>query len=268
MNRIGRARLAIAVAGCVFLAGSGCGDSESSTDIATDAMTAIFSATANGNGITNVRAELRIPGDHILDDYVNLNRGDRLIAKRTYPITLRDNERLMFEHHRFGDSTYGVGFRDQEKDSVIEIAFDRSATGGVSANASSVTLPAPFELDWEEDPLTTNSAPRSFSRSSATPYFVVWDPFGAPEFEPGDALSFRVTGNCIQTFQGFIDWPGGEDSLQLTGVLDDREPPNDEKSCPLRVEFTLSRAGTVDPAFAGGSFVARQVRFLKLSSEP
>ncbi len=268
MNQMGRARLAIAVAACVCLAGAACGDSESSTDVETDAMTAIFSATAHGNGLTDVRAELRIPGDDILDDYVNLNRGDRLIAKRTYPITLEENERILFEHHLFGDSTYGVGFRDHEKDSLIEIALDRSATGEVSANDSSVTLPTPFELDWVDDFVAMSEAPEPFSRSSATPYFVVWDPFGAPDFEPGDALSFSVTGNCIETFQGVIDWQGGEDSLQLTGVLDDRDPPHDKKSCPLRVAFRSSRAGTVDPAFAGGSFVGRQVRILKLQSTP
>lgn len=97
---------------------------------------------------------------------------------------------------------------------------------------------------------------------------MIWDPFDAPDFEPGDALDYEVTGSCIETLRGGIDWPGGEDMLQLTDVLEDRDPPDDGKSCTIRVELTLRRTGMVDPLFADGSFVGEQVRVLKLKSTP
>jgi len=250
----------------------GCGDNgggESSPDIETTSMTASFSARSVGSSGTDVRAGLSIPGDGLFIDEVNLNGGDRLIAKRIHPISLEERAKVMFEHDEFfGCCDYGVGFPSDDKDTIFEIALDRSASGQVSAPDSSVTLPTPFELDWVEDPVAMTAAPEPFSRSSSTPYFVIWDPFDAPDFEPGDALDYEVSGSCIETLRGEIDWQGGEDVLQLTDVLEDLDPPDDGKSCTIRVELTLSRTGTIDPAYAGGSFVGEQVRVLELRSTP
>ena len=129
-------------------------------------------------------------------------------------------------------------------------------------------MPTPFELDWVEDPVTMRSAPKRFSRSSTTPYFVTWDPFGAPDFAPGDVLSYAVFGNCIEPYSGAIDWPGGEDALQLTGVLEDRPPPRDGRNCLLHVVISLGRTGVLDPAFFDGSFIGKQIRELHLESTP
>jgi hypothetical protein len=166
------------------------------------------------------------------------------------------------------ETGYFADFPTREPDSTYEIRFDRTATGRTSAGPSSVTLPVPFEIQWVSDPVAMTSAPKSFSRSSATPYFVVWDPFGAPDFVPGDTLRYEVSGSCIQTLTGMIDWSAGEDSLQLTNVLVDAPPPRDEKVCPLRVELTLSRDGTIDASYLDGTFVGEQVRFLELHSTP
>jgi hypothetical protein len=131
-----------------------------------------------------------------------------------------------------------------------------------------VTLPSPFALDWVSDPDTLAPAPKTFSRSAASPVFIVWDPFGAPDFEPGDTLHFAVTGQCIETYSGTIDWQAGEDVLELTGVLEDAAPPRDGRICPTRVEITLRRQGVIDAAYAGGAFVGEQVRTLRLISTP
>ena len=237
-----------------------------SSTIETNEMTARFIARADGTGATELFAELLIPGD-LIPENVNVSGGDRLIAKRIDPNTLEEREKLMIEHSDF-DTNYGAGFRIDDKQTGFEIAFDRSASGRVSASDSSVTLPSPFALDWVSDPVAMTPAPQSFSRSSATPYFVVWDPFGAPEFEPSDALNYQVTGKCILTLSGVIDWQGGEDALELTGALEDLAPPRDGRSCPIRVRITLQRDGTVDSAFSDGSFVGEQVRVLKLQSVP
>lgn len=270
MHRMRTGRIAAAVT--VVMATCACGDpdgGQSSPGVITARMKASFSARSVGTSGTDIRADFRIPGSEILADDVNLNGGDRLIAKRIRPLSLEERTRVMFEHAGwFGLYAYGVGFPGDDKDTVFEIALDRSATGHLSAHDSSVTLPTPFELDWVDDPVAMTAAPEPFSRSSPTPFFVVWDPFDAPDFEPGDAFGYEVSGSCIETRRGAIDWQGGEDVLELTEILEDRDPPDDGKSCTIRVELTLSRTGTIDPAFAGGSFVGEQVRVLKLRSTP
>jgi hypothetical protein len=266
--RTGRRAMAVAMV-MATCACWGNGGGESSTGVETGMMAASFSARSVGTSGTDIRADLRIPGAGLFADQVNLNGGDRLIVKRIRPISLEERTRAMFEHDElFGCCGYGVGFPGDDKDTVFEIALARSATGELSANDSSVRLPTPFELDWVDDPVAMTAAPEPFSRSSSTPYFVVWDPFDAPDFEPGDAFGYEVSGSCIETLRGALDWQGGEDVLQLTEVLEDRDPPDDGKSCTIRVELTLSRTGTIDPAFADGSFVAEQVRVLKLRSTP
>jgi hypothetical protein len=97
------------------------------------------------------------------------------------------------------------------KDTGFEIGFDRNASGHVSADDSSVTLPTLFVLDGVADPVAMTSAPNPFSRSSSTLHFVIWDPFSAPDLEPGDPLHYEVTESCIEAFTGTIDsaCPGG-----------------------------------------------------------
>jgi hypothetical protein len=230
-------------------------------------MTARFVARANASGVTKIVAELLVPGDLVLEN-VDLNGGDRLIATKRDPGSIDGSDRVMVEHDDHVETSYGANFQTDQRDTRMEIDFDRSASGQADANGSSVTLPSPFALQWVSDPVAMTSAPRFFSRSSATPYYVVWDPFGAPAFEAGDVLVYSVTGRCIETLEGTIDWAGGEDALELTAALEDAAPPRGDRACPIRVEFTLQRQGTVATAFAGGSFVGAQGRVLKLQTVP
>ena len=181
---------------------------------------------------------------------------------------VKRGHKVLIEQENLDFFAYTGTFNTQQKDDAIEVVFDRSATGQSSASGSILTMPTPFELDWVEDPVSMSAAPKTFSRSSATPYFVVWDPFEAPDFEPGDVLSYNVFGNCVLPATGVIDWPGGEDALQLTGVLLDQASPRDGLNCRLHVVFTLGRTGVLDPAFASGSFVGKQIRELHLESTP
>ena len=266
----GTTRLITAIAACAVLCGSeySCDDgphSVHSANVATGSISADITARAIGNGRTHIRVILE-EGNGPND--IDLNGGDRLFAKHIHPTTLKEQTKVLIEQENRDSFAYTGTFNTQEKDDAIEVAFDRSATGQSSADGSSLTMPTPFELDWVEDPVSMSAAPKTFSRSSATPYFVVWDPFGAPDFEPGDVLSFEVFGNCVLPYTGVIDWPGGEDALQLTGVLLDQAPPGDGRNCLLHVLITLSRTGVLDPAFWGGSFVGKQIRELHLESTP
>lgn len=253
------------------LAASGCDTDESSPRVETSDMRARFVARSKGGEKTRVIAELLVQdGGPFFLDHVNLNGGDKLIATAIDPIRLDEKEKRLVERDTGleGGRFYAARFGGIEKDEAFEVLFDRSSTGLTSAGVSTTSLPSPFELDWVSDPVSGSPAPRPFSRSSATPLFVVWDPFDAPDFDPGDQLLFAVTGNCIRTYSGSIDWPGGEDALQLTQVLEDRDPPRDGESCDLRVELTLRRAGTVADEYEGGTFYGEQVRVLHLPSRP
>lgn len=265
MNLANSRRWALCIAACACQVAGYCAENQASPDIATNAMTPSFSARSTGVNGTDIRASLRVPAEDFGRDYVDLEHGDRLVATRIEPETLEATEKVMFEH---GGNAYGVGFRHEAQDTEIRIAFDRPSTGGSSAPDSTVTLPPPLVLDWVEDPAAMTAAPDPFSRTSATPYFVVWDPFDVPDFEPGDELRYIVSGRCIEPLLGVIDWENGEDALQLTGVLSDPAPPNDGKSCPIHVVFMLRRMGTVDPAFNGGTFLAEQIRSIHLPSTP
>lgn len=260
---------ALVILACLSTAA--CDDDKPSPEIETSAMRARFVARSTGGEQTRVIAELLTQdGGPFFLDHVNLNGGDKLIATAIEPIRLDEKEKRLverdegLENNRF----YAAPFDGIEKNTAFELVFDRSATGQTSTGISTTSLPSPFELDWVSDPVAGTPAPRPFSRSSATPYFVVWDPFDAPDFEPGDQLVFSVTGSCIDAFSGMIDWPGGEDALQLTQVLEDRDPPRDGENCRLRVELTLRRTGTVAAEFEGGTFHGEQVRVLHLPSRP
>lgn len=260
-----RSAFSMVALGCVALVA--CNSSSDSRDVDTSDIYAQYIARAEGDGRTVVLATLRTGRPTSLN-FVGLYGGDRLIATEVDPVTMARLDLPMVGFERSGKISYIQVFVHEDKNLGVEIEFDRDTTGGTSAPSSSVTLPSRFALDWVEDPVTMAAAPIAFSRSSATPYYVVWDPFDAPDFEPGDELSYEVTGSCIQRFTGPLDWEAGVDLLQLTGVLVDRPAPNDGLGCTILVTITLSRTGSVDPLFAGGSFVGEQVRSLVLFANP
>lgn len=260
-------RLIVSILMLVFLSGASCDSDRESSTIETSEMTARFVARANASGVTKIVAELLV-SDGLVQENVNLDGGDRLIASRIEPGAIDASDRVMVERVDGFETEYGANFQSGERDTVIGIDFDRSASGQLDATGSSVTLPTPFAIRWVSDPVALTPAPRFFSRSTPTPLYVVWDPSGAPDFEPGDELLYEVTGTCIRRISGEIDWAGGEDALELTAALEDAAPPNDGRSCPVRVELNLVRSGTISPAFAGGTFDGAQGRVLKLQTVP
>ncbi len=262
MNRKDSSRVVIAVVSLGVFVGASCSPRESEV-VATHAIRPEFVATARSSGATTVAATLRSGTRD-----VELTGGDFLVATTTQPMTaVMIRQKLVSDGRLFGVS-YERAFPGIEKDTSIEITLDRRATGGVTASASRATLPTPFALHWVSSPITREPVPLDFSRSSSAPRFVVWDPDSAPDFETGDVLSFSISGTCIEPDSGIIDWAQGEDALELTNRLRDRAPPNDGRTCTVEVELTLSRLGSVDPAFRSGTFVAEQVRAFSLLARP
>jgi hypothetical protein len=262
MNRMRTGRLVVAALAIACLTGGSCSNTDSDV-VDTRAFRADFVASATGTGGTTVRATLEFSFDD-----VELKGGDLLTTTRTDPVTMVEDERVMVEDRALFGVSYERSFPGQAKDTLFRVAFDRTATGKASAPDSFATLPTPFVLHWVNDPVTMSPVPLDFSRSSASPRFVVWDPSSAPDFEPAEALQYAVTGSCIEPYVGTIDWRDGADALQLTGVLRDLPSPNAGLTCAIEVEIKLSRSGTVDPAFEGGTFVGEQVRVFNLLARP
>ncbi len=262
ITRICSMRTVVAIVSLGVSVGASRDTSESET-IRTRGIHADFVAIAGSAGTTAITATLRSGRND-----VELTGGDFLIATTTQPMTaVVIRQSLMQRAHLF-DVHYEREFPGNEKDTSIEIALDRRATGSVTAPAFQATLPTPFALHWVSSPITREPVPLDFSRSSNAPRFVVCDPDQAPDFEIGDVLSFSVMGTCIEPDSGTIDWDQGEDALELTNRLRDRAPPNDGQTCTVEVELRLSRDGRVDPAFRSGTFIAEQGRAFSLLARP
>ena len=150
-------RLTAAVIVLGYLTGAACTSTDSSF-VATRGIVATFAASADGTGMTEVTAKLRVSGSSPFD-FVALVGGDVLTATRIDPATLAEQEQVMIERMFLGRTTYSAFFLGQAKDTGFEVALDRSRSGHVSGNDSSVTLPTPFVLDWVADPVAMTSAP-------------------------------------------------------------------------------------------------------------
>ncbi len=262
MSRMIMNRLVVGVISMGALVGASCSPTESEV-LQTSGMRANFVATAQGSGGTLVRATLRSSsGD------VELTGGDRLSATTTDPVTFAKNTRGLLSERRLFGVSYVRVFPGNEKDTMIEISFDRASADNVTAPNSSATMPTPFTLHWVASPITGEPVPLDFSRSSLETRFVIWDPVDMPDFELDDVLRFSITGACIEPYSGIIDWEQGEDALELTNVLRDREAPGDGQTCVIEIEVKLSRNGSVDSAFSTGIFVTEQVRVLTLLARP
>ena len=234
MSRMNLSRLVVGVISMGSLVGASCSPSESEV-IQTRGMSADFVATGRSSGVTQVSATLRSSFDD-----VELTGGDTLTAITTDPDTFAENERRLIADRRLFGVSYERGFPGNEKDTLIKIILDRTSTDGVTVSDSYVTMPTPFMLHWVSSPITQEPVPLDFSRSSDATRFVIWDPYDVPDFEVGDVLRFSITGSCIEPYFGIIDWEQGEDALELTDALRDREPPNDGQTCVIEVELTLS----------------------------
>lgn len=215
---------------------------------------------------TNLTASSALPRRPTSD--VRLTDGDRLFAKRLESETVEGLSRQMRKDESVARPRYLRSFEGNEEGTEYRISFSRKRDGLKKATETYATLPAALALDWVSDPEMLTPAPNPFSRSSSTPYYVVWDPFEAPDLKPGDELQYNVSGSCIRTARGSLDWEAGDDVLELTGSLSSVSSSDGRASCPLLVQLTLSRTGSLDSRYRGGRVIARQVREIELDSVP
>ncbi|MBS2027018.1 MAG: hypothetical protein JST54_03855 [Deltaproteobacteria bacterium] len=221
----------------------------SSTNIRTGGMTARIRVTAVGNGTTNASATINVGSS--LTDFVELQSTDTLKA------TVGTSSQVMAESKVLGAISYLTSFTGQDAAGTqYTIALQRGASD-TSAPSSTCTLPQPFTIT------APASSGTNFSRGTQD-ITVTYTGSGQPE-----PLAWTATGDCIQAASASISADTGsfiitKGTLRAANSADG----GSAESCQVTVSVTRDRAGTLDPAYGGGSTVCSQARTFTITSAP
>jgi hypothetical protein len=214
-----------------------------SQDIATDAMSAVYTAEATEQGAVAM-AVLRVGATHA-STYVQLT-GDDAIS-----VTDGEQRVTLVESHIGNIYSYTAVMEPIADEAELVFAFERSVDAG--APDSRVSMPA-------APTLTAPGEAYVFSRASDD-IVVSWEPSGSD-----DRVRVMLAGPCIS------DWSTeSDDSGSVTIPADEIEAVagSDDASCEVGINLYLERVGELDPAFGeGGDILARQLRGVEIVSEP
>lgn len=217
----------------------GCEESVESTDIRTSGIYPEITVTADGDGSFLVSVRLKV-GGRSSNTFMDLKGEDELTA------TVGDDTKVLDETD---DETYTASFATAEEGTEFLIAFDRGSLDD-SAPASTVTLPAPFEL---------SVSPVEASRATDA-IDVTWEPPATGN------VNWEIEGECI--IRDDANTPDDGAHVLAAGTIETFMSDAD-KACTVDLTLTRSRSGSIDPAFTeGGNIVARQVRRKSFTSNP
>jgi len=217
----------------------GCTQSVESTDIRTTGIYPEIVVTATGSGTSKVEVALKVGGSSS-NTYLDLTGEDQLKA------TVGGTAKVLDD---VGSHTYAASFPVDEEGTEFVISFLRGKIDE-NAPASTVSLPAPFELTL---------SPTEASRATEA-IDMVWDPPATGN------VRWDIDGDCIQIDTGSTP-DDGTNSLAAGTISTFDSDKN--KSCTVNLDLTRSKSGQIDPAFTeGGSIVARHVRSASFTSNP
>lgn len=215
-----------------------CTESVESTDVKTTGIYPEIEVVANGNGRSTVTVHLKVGGSNS-NTYLNLDGED------TLEVTVDDETKRL---DRSGNG-YRATFNVDDEGTEFVVAFLRGE-GDTDAPASTVTLPAPFDLE-----LGATEASRADDALEYT-----WEPAGS------GSIGWRLNGDCVKLDSGSTP-DDGSNSL-AAGEIETFASDKD-KTCTVELELTRSRRGSIDSAFTeGGSIVAKHVRKASFTSSP
>jgi hypothetical protein len=210
-----------------------------STDIRTTGIYPEVTVTASGSGTSRVEVRLKV-GGRSSNTFLDLKGDDQLKATVATTSKILDDD---------GSQTYSASFPVDAEGTEFVISFLRGDVDE-SAPASTVSLPAPFDLAL---------APTEASRATDA-IELTWDPPAT------GSARWDIDGDCIQS-AGENTPDDGDHSLAPASI--ETFMSDMDKSCTVDLTLTRSQAGTIDPAFTeGGSIVARQVRGASFTSNP
>jgi hypothetical protein len=217
----------------------GCEESVESTDVRTTGIYPVISVTADGSGNSRVEVRLKVGGSNS-NTHLDLKGGDELQA------TVGNETKTLDET---SDETYTATFGVDEEGTEFTIAFLRDEEDE-SAPASTVALPAPFEM---------SVSAREASRADDD-VEITWEPPASGE------LDWGIDGDCIKTDDGELP-DDGMHTLEAGSI--ETFDSDKEESCTVEVSLARARRGNIDPAFTeGGRIEALQVRSDTFTSTP
>lgn len=227
----------------VALAGlTGCLTSPS-TNLGTAEFTAHIVGLSEGAGSTEVSTALQLDAT----TYVDLKSPDTLTASS------RGEARAMVRSNVLGLIRYSTAFSGDGEDKAINVALKRS-TGRVSAPASGVSMPAPFQV-------LAPAGNQAFSRQNDF-VDVAWSNAGKP-----DPMTVAVHGACI--VGGFFQVDGDAGRFAIPRNTFAPTEKNEAATCPVTITVERKRTGVLDPALGpGGTVAGVQRRAVAIRSAP
>lgn len=222
-----------------------CSDIKSSA-VTTEGMYVDYVVVTEGAGTgTEANTTLRV-GGATSTTFVDLEAGDQLV------VSVNDESQVLSQSSLGVLHSYDAAFTSDAEGDEFLLSFDRADLDG--APQTTATLPASFEI-------TEPQAESVVSRSSDTGELVIaWD-------NQGDArMKIIVEGDCFVSYMATDQSDAGIHSIPLTYFKDNEYDAT--SACEAIVSVERQQAGSVDPAFAGGTALGVQRRRVSIRLDP
>ncbi len=208
-------------------------------------MYADINVQADGSGVTTVGATLRV-GGVTSNTFVELAGGDQLSASAGEVSAILGEQTLWAMH------SYSAQLPVDAEDTEYVITFDRTIDD--SAPASSVTMPAPFDISGTDAGTTHSRAEDEIT--------ITWD-----AAEGGDDMIVAVDSDCTVHETFAVQGDPGTFTIE-PGDLTAWDSMADS-TCSAEISVQRVRAGVLDPAYGeGGTIRAIQHRVIEIRIAP
>lgn len=223
------------------LAITGCAKTDSS-DLLSTGIYAAITATASGDGTTDVSTQLYV-GNPVNLNYVDLTGDDQLVA------SFGNTEKVMTETTLLNIVSHKASFPTDNEGDQFQVAFERSIDDG--APNSIVTLPHKFTL---------GTAPTTASR--AANLSLTW----APTTSAPDVMRWEVKGDCIENESQILASDTGSLMIEANRIRK-RMGEMVADQCPMTITVFRGRPGQLDPGYGKGGIISgQQVRSVMLTT--
>ncbi len=232
---------------------SACGGSADSEDIRTPGIRAEIKITANGNGRSNVSADLEVGSSGGLGATdLNLSGGDSLTATSdsiTKPL-LRETDFL-------GEITYENSFDNDASGTLFTVSFERS--GDTSAPNSWVELPDYLNVSLPEENQVFDLGDN---------INLTWEAsFTSDEFQVETNSACPITGGTSYSGSSFTTVDDGSFTISAQdalGLASDESPA--QSLCDVQIVFRRVNNGYLDPNYGeGGKIEGIQKRTVNIN---
>ncbi len=241
----------------LITATSGCSNTDSE-NVTTQGMRADINVTAAGTGSTTISVDLDFVDGGLTKEDIELSTNDSLIA------TSGTSEKTLSKQSAISEISYETTFNTEAENTPFKVSLIRE--NGENAENSTVTLPAPFDLETPDD---VNGGANTVAN-------IRWSNFGKT-----DSLSLDIDCLCKSKVNGVIkdyyivntindmSTDNGYAHIPITQLLDEVDPTQYDMGCTIDITMTRSRTGELDENYGGGGYIkAAQVRETSFNYSP